>query len=141
MVVNGIIKYQKVSQEKIELSRRLRKSMTAAECEFWKMVRGRRMYGLRFRRQQIVDGFIVDFYCNSLCLCVEIDGVIHKSEEQIKYDTLRTEALRLHGLKIIRFANEDVLRDKDLIRERLKELTSPPAPLPRERGDGGLEIS
>jgi len=127
MAGQGIIKYRKVSPDKVELSRGLRKSMTAIECEFWKMVRGRRMYGLKFRRQQIVDGFIVDFYCDSLGLCVEIDGGIHSSVEQVEYDAARAEILRLHGLKVIRFTNEDVLRNKDIIMERLKELTSPPA--------------
>ena len=90
----------------------MRTDQTAAESEFWEMVRSKRMYGLKFRRQQIIDGFIVDFYCDSLRLCVEIDGSVHKTEDQKKYDLLRDEAISLNGLKILRISNNDVLSDK-----------------------------
>jgi len=73
------------------------------------------LLGLKFRRQQIIDGFIVDFYCDSLGLCVEIDGGVHETEEQRNYDKLRDEALALRDLKILRLKNEEVLNDKDSV--------------------------
>jgi very-short-patch-repair endonuclease len=120
MLKKGIIKFQKVKPEKIKLSRDLRKSMTPAETEFWELVRDRRMHGLKFRRQQLIDGFIVDFYCDTHSLCIEIDGGIHESGRQSEYDKARDEFLRSRGLNIIRFNNEDVLNNKDFIAKILK---------------------
>jgi len=83
-------------------------------------VRNRRMHGLKFRRQQIIDGFIVDFYCDSLGLCVEIDGSVHNCSKRKEYDNNRDEALSLRGLKILRFSNDDVFKNKKYITARLK---------------------
>jgi very-short-patch-repair endonuclease len=120
MTKKGIIKNQQVTPAKIDRSRELRATMTPAEREFWDMVRNRRMCGLKFRRQQIIDGFIVDFYCDSLGLCVEIDGGVHDSGERKDYDRNRDNALRLRGLKILRFTNDEVLKNRDYVIERLK---------------------
>jgi very-short-patch-repair endonuclease len=94
--------------------------MTEAEKVFWGMVRGRKMFGLKFRRQQVIDGFIVDFYCDSLGLCVEIDGSVHESEEQREYDRNRDEVLALRGLKVLRFSNDEVLGGEGFVEERLR---------------------
>jgi len=82
MSEKSITRNQRVFSSKVELSREFRKDLTDAEKVFREMVRGRRMFGLKFRRQQVIDGFIVDFYCDSIGLCVEIDGSIHEDEEQ-----------------------------------------------------------
>ena len=118
----GIIRNHKVTSLKLEVSRKLRKEMTPAEKEFWEMVRGKKLSGLKFRRQQVIDGFIVDFYCDSLDLCVEIDGGIHETEEQRLYDKYRDEALKLRGLKMIRFTNDEVLHNREYVIGMLKEL-------------------
>jgi len=124
MTQKNIAQNQRVSSAKVELSRELRKDMTAAEKEFWEMVRGKKMFGLKFRRQQIIDGFVVDFYCDSIGLCVEIDGGVHDSEEQKTYDKLRDEAIVLRRVRILRLSNDDVLNSKDkvvgLIREHIE---------------------
>ncbi len=120
MTKKGIIKNQQVTYAKVARSRELRATMTPAEREFWDMVRNRRMYGLKFRRQQIIDGVIVDFYCDSLGLCVEIDGGVHDSGERKDYDRNRDETLCRRGLKILRFTNDDVFNNRDYIIERLK---------------------
>ena len=117
IAANTIARNQRVSPLKVEQSRFLRTEQTAAEKEFWLMVRNKKMHGLKFRRQQIIDGFIVDFYCDSIRLCVEIDGSIHETEEQRKYDQLRDEAISLRGLKILRISNDDVLYNKDKVVE------------------------
>lgn len=122
MAEKSIARNQRVSPAKVERSRELRKEMTEAEKVFWELVRDRRVFGLKFRRQQIIDGFIVDFYCDSLGLCVEIDGGVHDTEEQREYDKLRDGALELRKLKILRFRNEEVLGDGDLVRERIREV-------------------
>jgi len=120
MTKKGIIKNQQVTPAKIDRSRELRATMTPAEREFWDMVRDRRMCGLKFRRQQIIDGFVVDFYCDSLGLCVEIDGGVHDYGERKEYDQNRDEALCRRVLKILRFTNDEVLKNRDYVVERLK---------------------
>ncbi len=122
MAEKSITRNQRVSSVKVELSRELRKGMTEAENVFWDMVRDRRMFGLKFRRQQIIDGFIVDFYCDSLGLCIEIDGGVHDTDKQQEYDRLRSEALELRKLKIMRFRNEEVLNDIDSVKAMIFEL-------------------
>lgn len=91
--------------------------MTHAEKVFWEHVRRRRFDKLRFRRQQIIDGFIVDFYCPKLKLIIEIDGEIHAHQKE--YDAMREAVLKRRGLKIIRLKNEDVLSDPEAVLEKV----------------------
>lgn len=122
MSEKSITRNQRVSAAKVELSRELRKEMTEAEKVFWEMVRNRRMFGLKFRRQQVIDGFIVDFYCDSLGLCVEIDGGVHDNIEQKNYDRQREELIALRRLRIIRFINDEVLNHEETIKNRIREV-------------------
>ncbi|PKL17119.1 MAG: hypothetical protein CVV49_12710 [Spirochaetae bacterium HGW-Spirochaetae-5] len=62
MTQKSIAQNQRVSSTKVERSRELRAEMTQAEKVLWVMVRGKRMFGLKFRRQQIIDGFIVKYF-------------------------------------------------------------------------------
>jgi len=84
------------------------------------MVRDKRMFGLKFRRQQIIDGFIADFYSDSLELCIEIDGGVHESCEQKNYDQQRDEIIVLRGLKILRFSNIDILSNKVGVMQKIE---------------------
>jgi very-short-patch-repair endonuclease len=85
--------------------------MTEAEKIFWNSVRNRKFRNLKFRRQQIVEGFIVDFYCDKLKLCIEIDGGVHSEESIKKYDIERDKALKMHNLSIMRFSNGEAKKD------------------------------
>jgi len=87
----------------------MRKNPTEAEELLWTKLRGRRLTKLKFRRQQHLKGFILDFYCESARLGVEVDGEIHLEKEQQEYDNQRTEYLAEYGIKIIRFRNHQVL--------------------------------
>lgn len=69
-----IARGQKVSRQKLELARSLRGRQTPAEKTFWRAVRGRRFLGMKFRRQQVIAGFVADFYCDEIHLVVELDG-------------------------------------------------------------------
>jgi very-short-patch-repair endonuclease len=117
----SIIKNQKVTDKKKQASRKFRKKMTEAENSFWEIVRNRRMYNLKFRRQQVIDGFIVDFFCNEIGLVVEIDGGIHNSKNQIEYDIQRTRVLERRGLKVLRIANNQVLSKSESINTMILE--------------------
>ena len=86
------------------------------------------MFGLKFRREQVIDGFVVDLYCPSLGLVVEIDGDIHGDAEQAEYDAIRSQYLGALGVRVIRVRNEDVSQEtfEALIHPFV---TQPPLPL------------
>lgn len=92
----------------LRLAGDLRHTMTKAEKVLWKQLRNKKMDGFRFRRQHPVDEFIVDFFCYETNLVIELDGEVHLDAAQIERDVERTRILNCHGLKIIRFKNEEV---------------------------------
>ncbi len=83
--------------------------MTAAEMMLWQAVRGNKLDGLHFRRQQVIDGFVADFYCYSAGLIIEVDGEIHNA--QVEEDRHRESAFALRGLRSLRFTNDRILND------------------------------
>ena len=85
----------------------------------WQEVRAKKL-GVRFRRQQIIEGFIVDFYCHRAALVVEVDGDIHDLQQE--EDARREEALREMGLSVARFRNDEILKNFSMVVERIKEL-------------------
>jgi leucyl-tRNA synthetase len=117
----GVVKLQRVTDERREQARRMRRNMTEAESALWAMVRDRRL-GVKFRRQQVIDGFIADFYCEELRLAVEADGGWHARPAQRVRDAHREGAFLLRGIRTIRFANGEVLANAAHIRETLVRL-------------------
>jgi len=95
--------------EKREEARRMRREMTPAEAILWQHLRASRLGGLHFRRQQIIDGFIADFYCHSARLVVEVDGAIHLTNAD--YDRERDQILGARNLRILRLTNNQILQD------------------------------
>ena len=115
----GLIQFQKINSSKLQLAKYFRSHMTYAERCFWNMCRRNQVAGLQFRRQQIIHGFIADFYCNQINLVVEVDGGIH--EQQKDYDELRTKIINQHGVKVIRFTNEEVVNKSDWVLAKMME--------------------
>jgi very-short-patch-repair endonuclease len=113
MKPRNIIIGQKVSPEKIKRAKELRRNMTPAEKILWEYLRAKRFNNLKFRRQQIIEGFIVDFYCHSLGLVIEVDGEIHDSQKE--YDTERDKILLAKDLHILRFTNQQVIENINLV--------------------------
>ena len=105
----GIVQGQKVSQELQARAKDLRRNMTPAENRLWSKLRTNRLNNWHFRRQQIIDGFIVDFYCHRAGLIIEIDGPIHK--KQVIEDNERTRVFEDRGLKILRFTNKQIMNE------------------------------
>lgn len=103
------------------LAKQLRERMTQAEIIMWDKLKNNQFKGCKFRRQHPIHHFIVDFYCYALKLIIEIDGKYHDSEEQKKEDLNRTELLQFQGLKEIRFSNEEVIHNMDLVLKKLEE--------------------
>jgi very-short-patch-repair endonuclease len=99
-------------------------------------LRANRLEGWRFRRQQIITGFIVDFYCYKRGLVVEIDGPIH--QRQKIEDRERMQALDDLGLKVIRFSNRQVMNHMDQVLEGIMDAlnTDSPSRVGKGLGDG-----
>jgi very-short-patch-repair endonuclease len=106
MKVGRIVRGQRVSRSKVVAARQLRKSMTPAEARLWSVLRGNALLGLHFRRQQIIAGFIVDFYCHGSALVIEVDGGVHLDNEPS--DIERDGILADLGFEVLRFTNEDI---------------------------------
>ena len=101
------------------VARRLRRDQTAAEERLWQALRGRRLDGLKFRRQVEIAGHVVDFACADLRLTIELDGVQHA--EQIEDDIRRRDAIEAAGWLEFRFPNDDVMQRPDwALREILR---------------------
>lgn len=83
----------------------LRKAMSGPERTLWAMIKGNQQ-DMHFRRQHAVGIYILDFYCATAKLCVEIDGPSH--EGRTAYDARRTAWLNEQGIRVIRFSVEDV---------------------------------
>ncbi len=117
-------------------ARALRHPLTQAEELLWQGLRNRQL-GMKFRRQHPIGTLIVDLYCHQAKLIVEIDGEVHDAPDQIARDAARTEWLEERGYRMLRFRNEDVLRDvRSVLNAIGAALANPPSPALRERGGG-----
>ncbi|PDT05219.1 hypothetical protein CO666_06245 [Rhizobium chutanense] len=96
-------------------ARHMRKAMTDAELKLWNELRAHRLMGLGFRRQMPIAGYIVDFACPTHHLIVEIDGSQHALAPNLTYDEIRTQRLQTDGWIVLRFWNDDILRDIDSV--------------------------
>jgi len=132
---HDIVSGQRIDAATAERARQLRRRMTEAEETVWQAVRANRLHGLHFRRQQIVDGFIVDFYCHAAGLVVDVDGPIH--ERQTEADRERDAILMGRGLHVLHLTNDEVLKDLPGVLARIWSAVRE-FPLPtRGRGPGG----
>ncbi|WP_341215301.1 DUF559 domain-containing protein [uncultured Wocania sp.] len=89
-----------------ERRKELRKNLTPAEAILWKHLQRKQLAGKKFRRQHSIQNYIVDFYCASEKLIIELDGAIHLDFAQQNYDYERTQNLENLGFKVLRFENK-----------------------------------
>jgi valyl-tRNA synthetase len=116
-----------------ELAAESKNKSTETESIMWEYLSGKKLDGYKFHRQHIINEFIVDFVCLKENLIVEIDGGYHNKPEIQEADKLRTEILESLGYRVIRFTNEEVLRNIDgVLNGILAALNAPPS------GAGGL---
>ena len=99
----NIVVGQRVEECKVALARAMRREMTFCEANLWERLR-RGNLGVSFRRQQVIAGFIADFYCHHAALVVEVDGPIHEAE----YDAERDRVFADHHIVTLRFTNRQV---------------------------------
>jgi very-short-patch-repair endonuclease len=116
------MKIKSVAQKKIAWARKLRTNQTPAEKVLWQLLRRQQMDNLKWRRQAVLSGFIVDFYCPSKMLVIELDGGYHSDPKQRAYDKRRTRILNRAGFKVKRYKNSYVLRDPKRTFERIRRV-------------------
>ena len=93
----------------LENARRLRREMTPHERKLWYLFL--RKYPVKIYKQRIIGRFIVDFYCASAKLAIELDGSQHYTDEGMEKDAVRTAFLEANGIMVLRFSNADVKRN------------------------------
>ena len=123
MAAKNMIRGQKINPKKLQRAREMRSSMTAAEEILWAALRGDNL-GVHFRRQQIMAGFIVDFYCHQEGPVIEVDGEIHQGAED--YDAHKDAALKAIGLRVLRIQNQEVLMDLPQVLRQIAALIRAP---------------
>ncbi|WP_298160576.1 DUF559 domain-containing protein [Brevundimonas sp.] len=109
-------------------TRRLRAGMTFAETAMWRLLRDRRFEGLKFRRQTRIGPWIADFCCYELKLVIELDGGIHRLREA--RDRLRDADLNRRGFVVLRFGNEAVLTNPNIVFDAVRRHADRPPPHP-----------
>ncbi len=108
--------------------RELRRNQTDAERALWAKVRNKQFFGIRFFRQYSIGPYIVDFYCPTVKLAVELDGGQHSRSDNREYDTIRSEYLRTQGIDVMRFWDNEVLLDIQSVLSKLVLKVTPSIP-------------
>ncbi|AZO80935.1 MULTISPECIES: DUF559 domain-containing protein [unclassified Bosea (in: a-proteobacteria)] len=113
--------------ERDHFARKLRQRSTKPEDILWTLLRGRKLAGVKFRRQVVVLGYTVDFLSFERRLIIELDGRQHDWDRD--YDATRTEEIERHGFMLIRFRNDEVLNDLDAVIARIERACATESPL------------
>ena len=122
-----------------KLARDLRTNQTDAEQLLWRHLRNRLFMGTKFRRQQVIGPYIVDFVCFEQRLIVELDGGQHA--ENVECDTRRTVLLESQGFRVMRFWNNEALSNIEGMLEAIRHELFPPHPGPLPQGERGGLVS
>ena len=130
-----ITRNQPVRKDKLEFAKKLRREATPAEKALWRALRNDQLGSLHFRRQQVIAGYIVDFYCATPCLVVEVDGGIHVPGD--KYDQDRDKALDELGIKTLRISNESVVTNLPAVLQLIENEAKARLSVPLSRRERG----
>jgi very-short-patch-repair endonuclease len=116
-MARNIVIGAKIRSEKRIRARELRRNMTPGEKVLWSHLRTNKFKGFHFRRQQIIDGYIIDFYCHAAALIIEVDGPVH--DKQKDYDSERDQNLLARGFCILRISENEVMMDVDTVLQKI----------------------
>ncbi len=130
MTIRGSRTHRTSGRSTIAFAKELRKNGTEAEAILWERLRKKAVEGFRFCRQHPIGPYIADFFCNEALLVIEVDGGIHFKVELQNRDRLRDAAMKKHGLRILRFTNQEVEIDLDEVVKRIRTALLCPAPPP-----------
>lgn len=114
----------RMTYKKREFARQLRQDQTSAEEKVWQLLRKNQFMRLKFRRQHVIEGFVVDFYCHEHKLAIEIDGRVHNKIMHKEYDAARQIEIESEGIKFIRITNEEIERNENILFDKIREAIS-----------------
>jgi very-short-patch-repair endonuclease len=114
--------------------KKLRNNLTPAEAKFWTLVQNSKLEGRKFRRQHSVGNYILDFYCPSEKLAIELDGEVHFNATAQEKDAERTLFLNYYGIKVLRFENKLVFEQTEQVLDEIKESFGWSANIPENVG-------
>jgi len=118
---------------KKKFARELRKYQTLSEEKVWEILRNRRFLEFKFRRQHVIEGFVIDFFCKELKLGIEVDGGVHLNRKE--YDDIRQMIIESEGIRIIRILNDEIRQDPNKVLNGIKrEIENSSVPVPLSRG-------
>ena len=117
-----------VNSNRTTLARNLRRKQTDAERKLWAILRSRQFENSKFRRQEPIGKYIVDFVSLDRELIIELDGGQHNQQPEMEKDEVRTKWLESRGFRVIRFWNNDVLQNLEGIAARILETINTPSP-------------
>ena len=123
-------------KEYVRKRQHLRKKMTRAEIFLWSKLKRKQLNGLKFRRQCGINNYTIDFYCPELKLAIELDGDVHGYNSRIVYDKQRQSEIESLGIKVLRYTNNDVIKNINGILQDIVIKTTPQSP-PSQGGDKG----
>ena len=136
----------KLDPQLLEFAKTMRSNATDAENLMWQLLRAKRFMNLKFRRQHVIAPYIVDFYCHELGLVIELDGSQHGTDDAIEYDAERTKFLEALGLKVVRYWNNDLLGNTEVVLVNLWDICHKmemnkysKTPSPSDRGVGFIK--
>jgi very-short-patch-repair endonuclease len=135
--------HDEVSNIQRNRAKQLRRTMTRAETLLWRHLKANRLSGLGFRRQTPMGSYIADFISHSCKLVVEVDGESHDFESRFRHDALRDQWFASRGYHVLRFANDDVLKNLEGVVMAIglaAEQAAPPS-LALPRRGGGNDFS
>lgn len=104
-----------------ELARQLRNNSTKAEIILWQKLKRKQLYGFDFHRQKPIGNYILDFFCHELMLGIEVDGYSHQLVEVFKKDKTKESVMSGFGISVLRFSDEQVLRDMDNVLRAIED--------------------
>ncbi|VIO67616.1 endonuclease domain-containing protein [Bradyrhizobium ivorense] len=130
--------HTQVSDTQRDRAKQLRRTMTRAETLLWRHLKADRLAGLNFRRQAPIGTYIADFVAHSCKLIVEVDGESHDFEERIRRDERRDAWLASRGYRVLRFTNDDVMKNLEGVALAILQAAEQAVPLsltlPRKGG-------
>ena len=130
------VRMHSASRSDTQRARQLRNEMTVAEVRLWTRLQRDQIDGHRFRRQVPIGPYVLDFLCVKSRLAIEVDGGQHAVAAE--KDDRRTAWLEERGFRVLRFWNNDVLKETDGVVQRIREALTDPLPDPPHNGEGEI---
>jgi very-short-patch-repair endonuclease len=101
--------------------KQLKNNLTPPEARLWSVIKGKQLNGFKFRRQHSINNYLVDFFCPSVNLVIEVDGKTHLEPTIAQNDRMRDELLYNIGIKVLRFTNIEIMNQLDFVLAEIKD--------------------